>query len=398
MPHPLAAIKLVRSLLIPVVTYAIEQWFDYEPSQSKSRDTIDSLHSIILRPIRAAADLPLTTHRLGMMVDFGIPTLHDIAQLARMRYYTKYANPQIHSHPHISQSITQNTLYSGHPITQLHPSVTRTLLDSHFSSHMNPPKLVQQRKWTTIGAKTRFQTIPSNDSLIADIISIPHVNALPVVRAYIPTPTTSPPSQLNSTQPPSPTEMTAISHLATFIQWRNQWKSINPTHDRATSSPLTLIKRIPGTAAILHCISDKQILRILLRLRHARAFTHDVRARFPSAPAQTQSANTPQVTPFCKHPPCEASQTLDSVQHLLMDCPSHTDLRQALLNKWKTHPYGRTLSSITSLRLHMLLGEPPGNYNRAYRNKYVKWYEPLVEFIRAVNTKLPTTEQYPKPL
>ena len=66
--------------------------------------------------------------------------------------------------------------------------------------------------------------------------------------------------------------------------------------------------------------------------------------------------------------------------------------------EWKTHSYGRTLTSTASLRLHMLLGEPPGTYQHKYRNKFVQWYKPLVKFINSVYKNLPVTDQYPKPL
>lgn len=398
MPHPLAAVKLVRSILLPTITYAIEQWFDYTPSQSKSRDAIDILHSIILKPIRLAAALPITTHRLSMFVEFGIPTLHDIANQARLRYYQKYANLQVHCQPSVTQAVAESSLYSGQPIKHVHPSVTRTILDAHFSSSINPNKLIQQQKWTTIGAKARFDTIPAIDKLMSRLVTLPHLNRIPSVTSHVFSPVAQPPSQLSQMTPLDQTRLAAIAHLSTLLQWTDQHKSISPTHERATNSPLTLIKHVPGTTPLLHCVDDKPALQILLRLRLGRAFTHDNRVRFPSMAVQSQQPNPPPITAFCKHSPCESNQKIDSVQHLLLECPSHLHLRQILFDEWKAHRYGRTLVSVASLRLHMLLGEPPGTYSHQYKNKYVQWYRPLVKFINELNANLPTTDQYPKAL
>lgn len=395
-PHPLSAIKLVRAILLPTVTYAIEQWFDYVPSQSKSRDIIDVLHSIILKPIRAATQLPLTTHRLGMLVDFGIPTLHDLAAQARIRYYQRYSNIHIHSQSSVIQAISTRTLFSVHPIANVHPSVTRTILDAHYQSQINPNKLISQQKWTTVGAKTRYHTLPSIDQLVTKVATIPHLSQLPTVTNHITLSISQ--SQLSQLTIIDHNRLAALAHLFTFSQWIDQHKSNSPQHDRATSSPLTIIKKVPGTTPLLHCVDDKQALQILIRLRHGRAFTHDNRARFPSMAVQSNDPSSPPIDAFCKHPPCQTNQTLDSVDHLLLECPSHSHLRQILVDEWKAHCYGRTLVSVASLRLHMLLGEPPGTYHHKFKNKYIKWYQPLVKFIKSINTNLPTTEQYPKAL
>jgi hypothetical protein len=78
-----------------------------------------------------------------------------------------------------------------------------------------------------------------------------------------------------------------------------------------------------------------------MRLRHGRAFTHDVRARFPSTAIQTDQPNPPPITDLCKHHQCEQNDFTDSVQHLLLDCPRHESIRNQLVHSWKQHRYGR---------------------------------------------------------
>jgi hypothetical protein len=334
-----------------------------------------------------------------MFVDFGIPTLHDLAAQSTMRYYQKYSSPQIHNQSIIQQIVATNTLYSGTPIDTVHPSITRMLQDAHFDSIIVPNTLIQQHKWTTVGARARFIISPAIDAQMNQLKSIPHVATIQVVTTYQPHPHNIPPTQLNDTPSLTHKDLSSITHLSTFNQWREQWKSRSPAHDRATTAPLVEVKRLPQTTPILHCIDDKLAIRTLLRLRHGRAFTHDIRARFPSAAIQSQSqSQQPPLNHFCKFPLCETNSVIDSVKHLLLDCPSQDTHRQTLFMEWKTHRYGRTLTSTASLRLHMLLGEPPGTYQHKYRNKYVQWYKPLVKFINSVYKNLPVTDQYPKPL
>lgn len=402
MPHPLAAIKLVRALVIPVITYAIEQWFDYSPSQSTSQDAIDKLHSIILRPLRSAFKLPTTTHRLGLLVDCGIPTLHDIARQSIIRFYDTYANASLHSHQNITQSINDNTLHNGQPIDQLHPTVTRLILDAHFSQSIKPNTITAQQKWTSIGARARFIVIPSVDQLIEEAKTITQLQSINLITSYIPkaynNQNNNQNTQLNQAPPWSINEINEITHLSTFIQWKHQWKSENPDHQRATTAPLTLIKQIPHTAPFIHCIDDKKVIQILMRLRHGRAFTHDVRARFPSTAIQNDHPNPPPITDLCKHHLCEQNHITDSVQHLLLDCPRHETIRNQLVQSWKQHRYGRSIISPTSLRLHMMLGEAPGTFTHQWKNKYIQWYRPLVTFINSLYNNLPTSDQYPVPL
>lgn len=405
-PHPAAALKLVKSLVIPIITYGIHFWLLTEPSQSTHSDAIDNLHTIIIRPLRMAADLPRTTHRLGTMIDFGLSSLHDYARQSLARFYLKYGSVTIHQSAAVQQLIqNKQSMYSHHAINTLHPSINRIIQDCHFQQHIKSGPLVQHKKWTTTGARARFVAIPhmlqtiqtsrSNPSLCALVSDLP-----PAPDARLAAQQQQ--SQLNITQFAEAHHMPLISQLGTFLAWKSQSHSINPHHARVTNAPLVAIKQQPGAALILRYVENHRALRTLMRLRHGRAFTHDVRVRFPSA-SLNPSAQQAVITPFCKNPPCLAAQVNDSVHHVLIDCPRHLSHRIHLLSSWSAHSFGAgTLHQLSDLTLSLLLGESPTKHikpiNQSTKTKFSSWYLALSTFIIAVYQSLPVCADYPKPL
>jgi hypothetical protein len=237
-PHPSAALKLVRSLVIPTMTYGIHFWLLTEPSQSTHSDAIDKLHTLIIRPLRIAANLPRTTHRLGVMIDFGLSSLHDYAHQSLIRYYTKYASPVIHQSPEVQQFIlSDDTLHSGRPSDHFHPSIIRTIHDAHYKSIINPKPLTQHKKWTTLGSRARYQIIPAFDQTIADARLIPSLQTLSLLislpqhnAAAQHNVVAQPNTQLNTQHSFDHNHIPLIASLRTFLAWRSQWTSINPTH------------------------------------------------------------------------------------------------------------------------------------------------------------------------
>ena len=405
-PHPLAALKLVKALVIPVITYCIHFWLLTGPSQSQHSDAIDKLHSIIIRPIRMAANLPRTTHRLGVMVDFGLSTLHDSARQSLARFYIKYASLVTHQSADVQQFIsTKSSMYSQQSINPLHPSIIRIIHDAHYQREIKSGPLVQHKKWTTTGARARYIAIPHMIQTIETSRSIISMSSLvssfpPALTAVVAAQQQH--SQLNITQFAETHQMPLISRLSTILAWRSQWQSINPQHSRVTSAPLTAIKDQPGATVLLNYIDDHRVIRTLMRLRHGRAFTHDVRVRFPSA-SLNPSAQQAVITPFCKNPPCLAAQVNDSVHHVLIDCPRHLSHRIHLLSSWSAHSFGAgTLHQLSDLTLSLLLGESPTKHikpiNQSTKTKFSSWYLALSTFIIAVYQSLPVCADYPKPL
>jgi hypothetical protein len=306
--------------------------------------------------------------------------------------------------------LSDNTLHSGHPSDHFHPSIIRIIHDAHYKSIINPKPLTQHKKWTTLGSRARYQIIPTFDQIIADARLIPSLQTLPLLRSIHQAQSNAaaqvaqPNTQLNTQLTFDHNHIPLIVSLSTFLAWRSQWTSINPTHQRKTNSPLTLIKQEPGASLILKYVKNHLALRTLFRLRHGRAFTHDIRIRFPSSSINQsapggQSANTA----LCKYGSCSVASINDSVQHLLVECPRHHSLRLKLLNEWSNHQFGMgKLSQISDLSLALLLGEPPTRHikpiNRTMKANFTSWYDSLAQFIIAVYQNLPIHPNFPKPL
>ena len=390
-PHPLASLRLVQSLLMPIIRYGIEFWYQLNPSQSSHNNFVDKLHTLIIRPLRMSCNLPINTHRLGVLVDFGLSSVHDLAQQSVYRFYQKYAGSQVHSQLKQPLNFTKS-ISSGTPLKPYHPSVTRVLQDAFYHDKIQPSAVLTDPRWMTVGSKARFVTEPALNLTLVKSQTVPALAQLPVVKSHVAHPITAQyATPINIIPPIDPSHLTEVGRLMTFWQWRDQWASLHPEHKRKTTAPLTRIKQQPGTAKLLHFITDKQVIQTLMRLRHGRAFTHDVRVRF-------EKPGLPSINPLCKFDTCETAGVKDSVEHLLQSCPRNNEARQALLTAWSQHCYGRYIRTISDLKLHLLLGELPCKYNAKYRNKFTSWYASLSTFITEVRESRPVTEECPAPL
>lgn len=141
-----------------------------------------------------------------------------------------------------------------------------------------------------------------------------------------------------------------------------------------------------------------------MAVRHGRAFTHDVRARFPSAETSlARSSASPSSSSthngFCHYPPCLAQSIPDSSGHQLITCPRHTIIRNQLFLAWRSHPFGKPLlCTMNDLTLRLVLGESPVPYNASKKNCFQSWYQHLSDFILNLYKNIPSTPLFPKPL
>ena len=423
-PHPRAALRLVQSLVVPTITYGIHFWLLKAACVTKHHDRIDHLHSLILRPLRMAVDLPRTTHRLGVLVDFGLPTLHDLALKSLMRYYSRYLSDSVLSEPSVQQlRRNKRRLHSGSVPGALHPAVVRLLHDAHYQASVGVTSTSTQHKWATIGARARFDAAARVSSLLTECQQQPALQSLPMVREHVPL--LPPPAAAAPARPGRPgrapkfnpatrpvyqfthQQTASIAQLATFGQWRAQHAA---GHSRCTSAPLTQIKLQPGTTPLLQFVTNKRALATLMRLRHGRALTQDVRARFPSsnagpsAPSQPQPQPQPQLHPqpvetFCPFPQCRRQRVEDGVSHLTLQCPRHSDSRQRLVDQWSQHAFGRGLiNSVTDLTLPLVLGEAPQAYRPDKRAEYQSWFSALSDFAEHIYETMAQTSPHAKPL
>ena len=392
-PHPLAVIKLVKSLLLPHIEYGIMFWCQLKPVQSKEPNELDRLHALILKPIRRAFNLPNHSHRLGLIVDCGLSSIHDMANKAVYNYYQRYSSPSIHGQPDVVRLLQSSTyLHNSNPPITVHPSSTQAIKDAFFSGNIDPTLVSGKKLWLNICLRARFNVEPALNNILLRAQAHPQLCNLPFVKNHAPHPAiASPAPRRNNVQPIIPMHVSGVAQLATFFQWKDQWASDHPQHARKTTAPLTLIKAAPGITPLLRYITTRQVVTFLMRLRHGRAYTHDTRVRF----AKT---GHPAPSPLCHHPPCMTGQIHDSVNHLLLTCPRHDQLKQDLLVKWKEIRIGKFLRTINDLSLKLLLGELPKAHNIKYRQQYVEWYQHLSDFMISLYHNLPVNDQCPVPL
>lgn len=391
-PHPLAVIKLIKSLLLPHIEYGIIFWCQLKPVQSKEPNELDHLHSFILKPIRRAFNLPTHSHRLGLLVDCGLTSIHDMANKAVYNYYQRYSSPIAHAHPDAARLLQSSVyLHTPNPPVTVHPSTTQVIKDAFFAD-INPVHVSGQKLWLNVCLKARFTVEPALNCTLIRAQAQPQLSNLSFVKSHSPHPAIPNPAPRHNSVPAiSPMHVSGVAQLATFFQWEDQWASNHHQHARKTSAPLTLIKVAPGIAPLLRYVVTRQVITILMRLRHGRAYTHDTRVRFAKTGQPTPS-------PFCHHPPCLSNQTHDSVNHLLLACPRHDQLKQVLLTKWKGTRVGSFLRTTNDLSLKLLLGELPKTHNIKYRQQYAEWYQHLSDFMISLYQNLPVNDQCPIPL
>jgi len=392
-PHPLAVIKLIKSLLLPHIEYGIAFWCQLKPTHAKAANELDKLHTLILNPIRRAFNLPLSPHRLGLLVDCGLSSVYDIANKYVYKYYQRYASPKLHSDNQIRPLLqTTSALHNSPSSSPTHPTIVQLIKDAFYSYHIQPNTILQQKRLLNVGLKARFITEPELNKTLLRAQTNPNLRELPYVDKHVAhSPISNPAPRRNDVTPIEINDIKLITQLATFHQWQDQHASSHPNHARKTTAPLTTIKITPGIAPFLYYITNKHVITILFRLRHGRAYTHDTRARF---------ANTHQPTPstYCQQPACLTNQMRDSIVHLLIDCPSQTQLKTQLLHQWQQLNLIQNLANISDLTLSLLLGELPNKYNIKLRLQYTKWYHHLSSFILALYHNLPTSDQNPIPL
>lgn len=268
------------------MTYGIHFWMMlYKPNQKYSRNLIDKLHSIMIKPLRVSLRLPPNTHQFGVMVDHGLTSLHDLARMSLLRFYQRYMTETLLSDPHL-QSITDR-LDCGSVPSEHHPSVVRLLQDAHYPRTPNAGgSLIKTKKYVSLGARARFLARPDTLRLLDKATTVASLQSLQLVQLHRETVAAA----VAAAAPAVPAITWYLSHaqlaeaarLFTFLQWFDQWHGNHPDHARRTTSPLTLVKREPGPVPLLNFIADKAVLSILMRLRHGRADTQDIQCRFPT--------------------------------------------------------------------------------------------------------------------
>ena len=91
-PQPYAVIHLIKSLLLPKLSYGLI-FTSYRDRQ------IDDLHSILVSPLKRCLGLPLATPTLTLMCDAGLPHLHALRYASLLFYKRRLETELDPSHP-----------------------------------------------------------------------------------------------------------------------------------------------------------------------------------------------------------------------------------------------------------------------------------------------------------
>ena len=355
-PHLPSIRALVLGYLIPVFSYAMVFWgSDFSSANWRS------YQSCVSRPLRVALNLPTTTHQTGVLHLCGIPSLHSLYVKAQLSHFHRVTAVLPLSAP-------------SHPTLLLH----RACLTG-FRPNNTPANLLSTDRTLTLALRLAAETVPS-------LLASPTIQHLPPdLRQSLVLP--APPAQLGALTPTLrcahyfslPTAAArklwtktsgnftlthlkaAILHASAFaasltslhIHHLVRWIAVDgwakehaPGVAHATTAPLTTCKPSPGIAFhLLHDSPSQARRRARLLLNRAR--TGEIQARF-------YKTGTDAVDPNCTHPACSpitdppTPGTLETVGHMLLECPRHTPARQLLHQRFNQliPPIPLSLSSI----------------------------------------------------
>jgi len=366
-PHPTAAIALVKAILVPQITYA-SIFYDF------NNEPLKRLHSALTRPLKAAFNLPSTSNIMGILIDTAIPCIHHTSDKFQIQYAQKYALP-------ILSSPAERAAHPAFPLAK-----------KEKTNKM--PTMIE--KWQPLIAKVEHRTI---DKINKELISLHQQGIiLPLTAGAVVKAAMQPPPPW---EPETKENLRTIAHLRTFLHWK-KLQLPNGNKPPITSSPLTTIIKSPiyKTPPFILYIASTLALTTLMRLRHGRAFTNDVRHRFPV------NGKTP-VSSQCSYPTCLAhldstgnpDPIIDSAKHLLLECPRHQSSRTTLIQLLNQTPYGRTITN-NNITTEIVMGElPPGLVAKKSKIPIMKnWFSIIEQFIINVRAATPTTPEYPQPL
>lgn len=327
MPHPTLAITFARVYLVPKVTYGIEFWLHEFKRDASSSDLTDKLTSLILLPIRAAMSLPRSTHRLGLSIDFGIPTLHSVSTINGLRYMVRTLCAEDNDVHPCSQLLKQEALFREQT-NNIDPLVIA--------------RLIKQQKWTSIGAKVRFLILPVLYQRCLDSKTLRFCSLTKVNEKLCGHPLTY--WQLSQHW----SDMEAkhfrdLQNIYSLTQWSEQWEKTR----RKTQAPLKVVKSLAGLSVAYKHLKNMKVLQAMCKLRHARAQTNFYGER---RGLKNTASN------YCDYPICREKQLTDDADHLLVHCPRTEPLRKKLLQFLDSKMIQLNLEDLT---MALMLGEVP---------------------------------------
>ena len=369
---------LVLGYVIPIYSYGILFWGRFSTLPAIATRT---LQAAAATPLRAALQLPTTTHQLGVLEMCNIPTVESLAlsaQLSHLRRMEGNVLPADHpSRVLHTASVTKALNHSARQTKQVGPvllpakalntsvfigvSVYPPLLsDPYILSNMPPSLTLPLHLPAPQGSDCgrRYWDLPSSTRTAWSKANFPYKQ---------PSPLSPPPSlhasltwSLASAQGLTPAAIHRLRWLSSHAEWRQQHLPSNhpagtPPPLHSTDCPLTRCKPSPGLAPFLQRLSpdshSQQVTRARLLLGRARTGT--VLRRF----AKAGTAAT--VNPNCLR--CSVPNTppvLETISHLLLDCPEYDAARTKLQADFAVPP-ALPLPPILTLSTILVAACPP---------------------------------------
>ena len=335
------SLKAIRALVLgyvlPTFMYGCLFW----ARKLGERESI-ALQACVTRPLRAALDLPQTTHQLNVLHLCAVPTIESLVLKAELSHarrvsqlHATHPTAQLHEHclsraggkdPHVAL-MPEYTLS-----TALHLATNTLPMAFHEPSLLNcisakaraalrddvalPPLSAQEyhlgaHLWNKevwgAGGRTQRQWSQANYKKEALRRALDWA-----------------PKAARRLTPPSIRE---LARWKPVLQWRAQHVGAQAT-EHVTTAPLTQCK--PGPALAPYLWHDDKIQAVRRsRLLTGRAYTQVARCRFAGkdkpAPASTA----------CTYTGCVPSNPMvatpeDTVEHILLRCRRHDDAREQL--------------------------------------------------------------------
>jgi hypothetical protein len=336
-PQLLIIRTLVTAYLVARFTYGCLLW-----ARKLDEPKCVALQACIARPLRAALELPRTTHQLGTLHLCNVPTIASItlqAELAHAHrvYHLPATHPTRRLHQH---SLAQ--LAGKAPHLVLSPAYALSTA-AHIATTVLPVTFYSPGLADRLGAATCATLRSYNDPLHPPLsAAVWPLGADFFDKTVWPPKTQREWSQANYTashltrtlrwaihavQHLTPANIRLLSRQKRVQQWESQHVTAQPTA-HVTTAPLTQCKPDAGLAPFFLHDDRRQSIR-RARLLMGRSYTQSIRCRFPKS-----TVPPPQET-ACTFHLCQPTDALtappdDSIEHILLRCHRHTAARAAL--------------------------------------------------------------------
>jgi hypothetical protein len=381
--------SLVVGYLIPSYSYGILFW---GRASDLSESSARSLQAATATPLRAALELPTTTHQLSVLEMCNVPTVASLAIGAQLSHLQRVEDRQLLLPSHPTYKVHSSSVHSAlhhtractHADLVLSPSATLAtsvfigvstfppLCSNPLITGCLPPAAVTALRLPPplgSGMGLEYWNQKSGDRRSWSQLQFP----------YRPTPDRPQCEGLSSILKWSMSSASGLTApIIRLIRWQSaheEWSKQHllashppnaPPPPHSTSCPLTQCKASPGLAPFLHRLSPdqhhQQVTRARLLLGRSRTGT--VLHRFAKA------AEVESVSPNCPHCSKPDFPVLDTISHVLLQCTRYGAARKRLLDNIEQEPPLPILP--LSLSSILVAAMPPPPYHRSFLPRHLR--------------------------